>query len=150
MSYTPEVQVDSTGEWRGVAACFATEEEAIAYFVSRAPRGTSLLDIRVVESGDPVNYRWVNGKAEPVAGAFDAPPIDPWSEKGRTLALEASRTDFGSGEHQHCVSFSTRRSGSALGFASTVLSARGFRWWAATFSIKPSSTEYFLGSALCW
>jgi hypothetical protein len=53
MSYTPEFQVDSTGEWRGGTACFATEKEAIAYIVSRAPRGTNLFDIPVVESGDP-------------------------------------------------------------------------------------------------
>lgn len=46
---------------------FGTEEEAIAYMVSRATRGTSLLDIRVVESANPVNYRWVNSKAERVA-----------------------------------------------------------------------------------
>jgi hypothetical protein len=66
MSYTTEFQVDSTGEWRGGAVCFATEEEAIAYIVSRDPRGTSLLDIRVVQSGDPVNFSWVNSKAERV------------------------------------------------------------------------------------
>ena len=54
MSYTTAVQADSTGEWRGAAASFATEVEAIAYIFSLAPRGTSLLDIRVVESGDPV------------------------------------------------------------------------------------------------
>jgi hypothetical protein len=66
MSYTPEVQVDSTGEWRRAAVSFATEEEAIDYMVSRASRGSSLLDIRVVESCDPVNYRWVNSKAERV------------------------------------------------------------------------------------
>jgi hypothetical protein len=32
---------------------FATKEEAIAYIVSLAPRGTSLFDIAVVESGNP-------------------------------------------------------------------------------------------------
>jgi hypothetical protein len=30
MSFTPEFQVDSTGEWRGGAVSFATEEEATA------------------------------------------------------------------------------------------------------------------------
>jgi hypothetical protein len=53
MNYAPEFQADSTGEWRGAAVSFATKEEAIAYIVSRDSRGTSLLDIRVVESGDP-------------------------------------------------------------------------------------------------
>jgi hypothetical protein len=66
MSYNLEFRVDSTGEWRGTALSFATQEEAIAYSVDRAPRGTSLLDIRVVESDDPVNYSWVNRKAERV------------------------------------------------------------------------------------
>ena len=47
----PEVQADSTGEWRGAAVSFATKQEAIAYIVSLAPRRTSLLDIREAGSG---------------------------------------------------------------------------------------------------
>jgi hypothetical protein len=46
-----EVQADSTGERRGAAVSFATKEEAIAYIVSHAPRGTSLFDIAGGESG---------------------------------------------------------------------------------------------------
>jgi hypothetical protein len=46
-----QVQADLTGEWRGAAVSFATKEEAIAYIVSHAPRGTSLFDGAVVESG---------------------------------------------------------------------------------------------------
>lgn len=46
-----EVQADLTGERRGLAVSFATKEEAIAYIVSHAPRGTSLFDSAVVESG---------------------------------------------------------------------------------------------------
>ena len=46
-----EVQADLTGERRGAAVSFATKEEAIAYIVSHAPRGTSLFDIAVVEGG---------------------------------------------------------------------------------------------------
>ena len=68
MSYTPEVPVGSTSEWRDTAVSFATKEEAIAYMSSRAPRGTSLLDIRVVERNDPVNYSRINSKAQRVAG----------------------------------------------------------------------------------
>jgi hypothetical protein len=45
------VQADLTGERCGAAVSFATKEEAIAYIVSHAPRGTSLFDIAVVESG---------------------------------------------------------------------------------------------------
>jgi hypothetical protein len=42
-----------TGERWDAAVSFATKEEAIAYIVSLAPRGTSLFDIAVVESGEP-------------------------------------------------------------------------------------------------
>jgi hypothetical protein len=48
------VQADLTGERWDAAVSFATKEEAIAYIVSLAPRGISLFDIAVVESGDPV------------------------------------------------------------------------------------------------
>ena len=37
MSDAPEVQVDLTGGRRGAGVSFATQEEAIAYIVSRAP-----------------------------------------------------------------------------------------------------------------
>jgi|ERR1700722_2451843 hypothetical protein len=53
MSYALGVQADSTGDWDGEAVSFATKEEAIAHIVSLAPRGTSMFDIPVVESGDP-------------------------------------------------------------------------------------------------
>ena len=48
-----EVQADLTGERRGAAVSFATKEEAIAYIVNLATRGTSLFGIAVVESGNP-------------------------------------------------------------------------------------------------
>ena len=53
MSHALGVQANSTGEWGGGAVSFATKEEAIAYIVSLASRGTSIFDIPVVESGDP-------------------------------------------------------------------------------------------------
>ena len=56
MSHALGVQADSTGEWGG-AVSFATKEEAIAYIVTLAPRGTSLFDIPVVESVDPAADR---------------------------------------------------------------------------------------------
>ena len=52
----PWVEAHSTGEWGG-AVSFATKEEAIAYIVTLAPRGTSLFDIPVVESVDPAADR---------------------------------------------------------------------------------------------
>jgi hypothetical protein len=53
MSHPDGIQADSTGGRRGAAVSFATKEEAIAYIVSLAPRGTRLFDIAVVESGNP-------------------------------------------------------------------------------------------------
>jgi hypothetical protein len=50
MNYAPEFQADSTGERPGAAVSFATKEDAIAYIVSLAPRGTSLFDIPVKAS----------------------------------------------------------------------------------------------------
>ena len=47
------VRADLTGERWDAAVSFATKEEAIAYIVSLALRGTSLFDIAMVESGDP-------------------------------------------------------------------------------------------------
>ena len=63
MSHALGVQANSTGEWRGAAVAFATKEEAIAYIVSRAPPGTSLFDIPVVESGDPAASQSTNSTA---------------------------------------------------------------------------------------
>ena len=51
MSHAAGIQADSTRERRAAAESFATKEEALAYIVSHAPRGTSLFDITVVESG---------------------------------------------------------------------------------------------------
>ena len=93
MSFTPEFQVDSTGEWRGGAVSFGTEEEAINYIVSRASRGTSLLDIRVVESNNLVNYSWVNGKAERVAPRSSCGSIERrrGRGKGEVTGMRTSR-----------------------------------------------------------
>ena len=68
------MQADSTGEWGGGAVSFATKEEAIAYIVSLAPRGTSIFDIPVVESGDPA------ASPEEIADLIAPAPIAfaPW------------------------------------------------------------------------
>ena len=74
MSYALGVQADSTGEWGGGAVSFATKEEAIAYIVSLAPRGTSIFDIPMVESGDPA------ASPEEIADLIAPAPIAcaPW------------------------------------------------------------------------
>lgn len=66
MSYKPEVIADASGKWCGNALCFATHEEAAANVAALFSRWTMVTDTRVVESSDPVNYRWVNGKLEGV------------------------------------------------------------------------------------
>jgi hypothetical protein len=62
MSFKPEVQTDSTGKWYGNALRFATREEAYQQVTDLAGRWTSVLDIRVVEDGNPVNYAYVDHK----------------------------------------------------------------------------------------
>jgi len=57
-SYKPEVIADSSGKWCGNALRFATREEALASVNDLAWRWTAVRDTRVVESPDPVNYRW--------------------------------------------------------------------------------------------
>ncbi len=58
MSYAPEVQTDASGKWYGNALRFATEDEAQGNVFNLAMRWTQVRDVRVVESADPVNYRW--------------------------------------------------------------------------------------------
>ncbi len=62
MSYAPEVLADTSGKWAGNALRFATREEAQANVEALAARWTLVTDIRVVESNDPVNYKWVDGR----------------------------------------------------------------------------------------
>lgn len=58
MSFKPEVIADSSGKWSGNALRFATRKEAEANVQNLAMRWTLVRDTRVVESDDPVNYRW--------------------------------------------------------------------------------------------
>lgn len=65
-SYAPEVIADRTGKWCGNALRFATHEEARANVHDLMRRWTAVTDIRVVESEDEPNYRWVDGKLEQI------------------------------------------------------------------------------------
>jgi len=58
MSYKPEVISDSSGEWYGNALRFATREEAEANVKDLMMRWFAVRETRVVESDEPVNYRW--------------------------------------------------------------------------------------------
>jgi hypothetical protein len=62
MSYAPEVQADGTGTWAGNALRFATEAEALGNVRDLEMRWMLVRGTRVVESDDPVNYKWVDGR----------------------------------------------------------------------------------------
>ena len=62
MSWKPEVIADNSGKWCGNALRFATKEEAEANVRDLSYRWLMVRDTRVVESDEPVNYRWVNGR----------------------------------------------------------------------------------------
>lgn len=62
MSYAPEVIADSSGKWAGNALRFATREEAEAQVSDLSMRWLLVRETRVVESSDPVNYSYVNGR----------------------------------------------------------------------------------------
>lgn len=63
MSWKPEVIADSSGTWCGNALRFATREEAEgAAQAILAMRWMMVRETRVVESTDPVNYRWELGR----------------------------------------------------------------------------------------
>ena len=64
MSFKPEVIADSSGQWTGNGLRFATREEAEANVKDLERRWFLVTDTRVVESDDPVNYRWADGKLE--------------------------------------------------------------------------------------
>jgi hypothetical protein len=66
MSYAPQVVADSSGNWAGNSLRFATREEALESVLGLSQRWTLVTDTRVVESTDPVNYRWIDGRLVPV------------------------------------------------------------------------------------
>jgi hypothetical protein len=64
MSFKPEVIADASGKWCGNALRFATREEAAANVQDLMMRWFAVTETRVVESDDPVNYRYVDGRLE--------------------------------------------------------------------------------------
>jgi hypothetical protein len=61
-SFKPEVIADRSRKWSGNSLRFATREEAEANVKALEARWTAVVETRVVESDDPVNYAWVGGK----------------------------------------------------------------------------------------
>jgi hypothetical protein len=70
MSFKPEVKTNNIDPWAGNAIRFETRQEAEDYVIDLAMRWTSVLETRVVEVDDPVNYRW-----DPKFGARSILPI---------------------------------------------------------------------------
>jgi hypothetical protein len=67
MSFAPEVIADRDGKFVGNGLRFATREEAEGNVHDLMFRWFTVRDTRVVESSDPVNYRWVDGKLDAVS-----------------------------------------------------------------------------------
>lgn len=68
MSFKPEVITDSSGKFYGNGLRFATHEEAEANVRDLESRWLLVRETRVVESDDPINYTYIDGKLEAVKG----------------------------------------------------------------------------------
>lgn len=62
MSWKPEVIADSSSKWCGNGLRFATKQEAEDNVRALAGRWIAVRQTRVVESDEPPNYRFSNGK----------------------------------------------------------------------------------------
>lgn len=62
MSFKPEVSTDSSGKFYGNALAFATYAEALQSASELSRRWMLVRDYRAVESDEPVNYAFVDGK----------------------------------------------------------------------------------------
>ena len=66
MSWKPEVTADASGQWCGNALRFATKQEAEENVAALRMRWLSVRETRVVESDDPVNYSFKDGRLVPI------------------------------------------------------------------------------------
>ena len=62
MSYMAEVIADNSGKWCANKLRFEDEEQAWAYGNDLSMRWTSVRQMRVAKSDDPVNARWNAGR----------------------------------------------------------------------------------------
>jgi hypothetical protein len=68
MSFKPQVQVTGEGDkWHSNGLAFATRKEAEDNARDLYGRWMLATAHRAVESDEPVNYKWVDGRLEPVA-----------------------------------------------------------------------------------
>ncbi len=61
-SWAAEVIADNSGKFCGNGCRFATKEEAELYAVDLSLRWTLVREHRVVESNEPVNYEFKDGR----------------------------------------------------------------------------------------
>lgn len=66
ISWAPEVIADNSGKWSRNALRFATKEEAEASANELMQRWYLVLATRAAPATEPVNYRFVGGKNEPL------------------------------------------------------------------------------------
>lgn len=71
MSWSPEVRTGSDPKFYGNALRFATKEEAEANVRDLMMRWFAVVETRVVETEDPVNYRWVDSRLEGIVAIVD-------------------------------------------------------------------------------
>jgi hypothetical protein len=72
MSFKPEVIADASSRC-GNALRFATREEAEANVRDLMMRWFAVRETRVVESDDPVNYRYIGGRLESLTSEAATP-----------------------------------------------------------------------------
>lgn len=72
MSWKPEVQTDSTGQWYGNALRFATKAEADANVRDLSFRWTAVRDCRSTQCSDPVTHSYIDGRSVEVGAAPSA------------------------------------------------------------------------------
>ena len=64
MSFKPAIKVYGEEPYYTNGQTFATEEEAHKSAVNRMFNWTLAEDVKVVESDEPVNYKWVDGQGD--------------------------------------------------------------------------------------
>ncbi len=67
MSFKCVVKVSGERGWHSNALRFATEEEAAKYAFDLFGRWALVRETKVVDSTDPVNWKWENDKLVPYA-----------------------------------------------------------------------------------
>lgn len=77
MSWRPEVIADNSGKWTPNGLRFATKEEAEANARDLSSRWVSVRNWRVVESDEPVNYVYRDGRLIHYFAGVDATAPPP-------------------------------------------------------------------------